>query len=317
MLCSSNLRQIAIAAHNYHNDYGRLPPGYLGPIPNEQAIPAPGSPLPNNCQQVGVLAILLPYLELDNIAKQIVDPVAPYGSMNLGVNSVGLPWYLPGTSNPNFAVAQAKVKLFLCPSDTQFDAVTGVTMSQHVYNNNTGFGYNITFVPFNNSASAAIPNLGRSNYFGSAGAAGRGTSSTTPVPILTPPYNWSMFEGVLCNRSQVSLGQLTVQDGTSNTLMFGEKMLDRRYLGQFQGDDNEGYTSGWDHDVIRRTDRLPEADTVTKGWGEERFGSSHTGGFNAANADGSVRFIRFTVSLATFAAYGTRSNGEVLNANEL
>ncbi len=108
-----------------------------------------------------------------------------------------------------------------------------------------------------------------------------------------------------------------IQDGTSNTLMFGEKMLDRRYLGQFQGDDNEGYTSGWDHDVIRRTDRLPEADTVTKGWGEERFGSSHTGGFNAANADGSVRFIRFTVSLATFAAYGTRSNGEVINQNEL
>jgi prepilin-type N-terminal cleavage/methylation domain-containing protein len=109
---------------------------------------------------------------------------------------------------------------------------------------------------------------------------------------------------------------VTIGDGTSNTLMFGEKMLDKRYLNQFQGDDNEGYTSGWDHDVIRRTDRLPEPDTMTKGWGEERFGGPHTGGFVAVNADGSVRFVRFSISLTTFAAYGTRSMGETL-ANDL
>src|SRR5438067_7300612 len=42
-----------------------------------------------------------------------------------------------------------------------------------------------------------------------------------------------------------------IQDGTSTTLMVSEKRLNRTYLGQFQGDDNEGYTSGWDHDVER------------------------------------------------------------------
>src|SRR5205085_9047395 len=41
----------------------------------------------------------------------------------------------------------------------------------------------------------------------------------------------------------------TITDGTSNTIMLGEKRMDLRYLGQYQSDDNEGFTSGWDHDV--------------------------------------------------------------------
>ena len=43
------------------------------------------------------------------------------------------------------------------------------------------------------------------------------------------------------------------------------------WSGQFQSDDNEGYTSGWDHDVMRETERgnpvvgylpLPEGDPL-------------------------------------------------------
>jgi prepilin-type processing-associated H-X9-DG protein len=35
----------------------------------------------------------------------------------------------------------------------------------------------------------------------------------------------SMFEGILTNRSQNTLGQITVKDGTSNTLLFGEAII--------------------------------------------------------------------------------------------
>jgi prepilin-type N-terminal cleavage/methylation domain-containing protein len=103
-----------------------------------------------------------------------------------------------------------------------------------------------------------------------------------------------------------------ITDGTSNTLLIGDKRLDRKYLGGFQGDDNEGYTSGWDHDVIRRTDLLPLPDCNGCGWGEERFGSSHPNGFQGVMADGSVRSISYSVSLYTFRNLGDRDDGQVL-----
>ena len=42
-------------------------------------------------------------------------------------------------------------------------------------------------------------------------------------------------------------------------------------------------------------------------------GSRHPGGFNAAMADGSVRFFKTTIDLNVFRALITRSGGEVVN----
>src|SRR5579864_2028696 len=59
MSCSNNLKQIALAAHNYASTYGSLPPGYLGTKP----IVGLNAPNANYFQHVGVLTYLLPYLE--------------------------------------------------------------------------------------------------------------------------------------------------------------------------------------------------------------------------------------------------------------
>ena len=45
--------------------------------------------------------------------------------------------------------------------------------------------------------------------------------------------------------------------------------------------------------------------------GENRFGSSHSSGLNVAMADGSTRFVTFSVSQAAFQAIGTCNGGEV------
>jgi prepilin-type N-terminal cleavage/methylation domain-containing protein len=114
-----------------------------------------------------------------------------------------------------------------------------------------------------------------------------------------------------CNGNRTMIPLLAITDGTSNTIMIGEKRMNVAALGNFQGDDNEGYTSGWDHDTIRWTYSLPLPDQRS-GDGEQRFGSSHTGGFLAVFADGSVKFIRYSVDSATFLHLGQRSDGAVL-----
>lgn len=53
-------------------------------------------------------------------------------------------------------------------------------------------------------------------------------------------------------------------DGTSNTLLVGDKRLNVANLGQPQDDDNEGYTAGWNEDTIRRTDRPPAPDYLAE-----------------------------------------------------
>jgi prepilin-type N-terminal cleavage/methylation domain-containing protein len=107
-----------------------------------------------------------------------------------------------------------------------------------------------------------------------------------------------------------------VTDGTSNTLLVGDKRLDLTNLGQYQSDDNEGYTAGWDHDTLRKTTVPPLPDSRNgSGWGEERFGSSHTGGFLGALCDGSVRFIGYGITQPTFQSLGTINGGEVLGGD--
>ena len=108
------------------------------------------------------------------------------------------------------------------------------------------------------------------------------------------------------NKQLLTLVQIT--DGTSNTLMFGEKRLNLAFIGGFQGDDNEGYSSGWDHDTVRYTSQQPLPDYNAPGGGDgaQRFGGSHTGGFMSVKADGSVQFVRYSVTQPTFTAFGTR-----------
>src|SRR5262245_24132226 len=121
--------------------------------------------------------------------------------------------------------------------------------------------------------------------------------------------------GVVRRFEPVRFAEIT--DGTSNTLLVGEKRLNLAFLGQPQHDDNEGYTCGWDQDTVRRTNRSPAPDFWGVGDGQRRFGSSHPGQFNAVLADGSVRGIRYGIRAQTFRRLGDKADGLPLNIDDL
>jgi prepilin-type N-terminal cleavage/methylation domain-containing protein/prepilin-type processing-associated H-X9-DG protein len=109
-----------------------------------------------------------------------------------------------------------------------------------------------------------------------------------------------------------------ITDGTSNTLLLGEKRLNLSFLGQPQKDDDIGYTQGWDNNTIRTTEMPPAPDFRgdEEEDGEDLFGSSHTGLMNVVFADGSVRTISFTVSQEVFRRLGNKSDGQVVNPGD-
>jgi prepilin-type N-terminal cleavage/methylation domain-containing protein/prepilin-type processing-associated H-X9-DG protein len=197
--CANNLKQIGLACHAYDNAQGQLPPGYLGPIPNEREYGADVERI----QHVGLLAYLLPYVEQDNV----------YGQMQIDFDPthLGPAWY---TNPTNWQRAQTRIKLFECPSDNigEDTAQNGATKAFHAFN------YAAPLVPDADDNTdtdfvALEPSdptvLGRTNYAGCAGLAGHGTSAY-----------WGKYEGIFTNRSRTALGR--IPDGTSNTLLVGE-----------------------------------------------------------------------------------------------
>jgi len=131
-------------------------------------------------------------------------------------------------------------------------------------------------------------------------------------------YGAANWEGTGVVRQYNPTRIADVTDGTSMTLVVSEKRLNLAALGQYQRDDNEGYTVGWDEDTVRSTLLAPARDFRGTDWDPaRRFGSSHPSGVNAVFADGSVRAVRFTVPDAVFERLGNRSDGAVVSETDL
>ena len=111
MQCSNNLKQVALAAHGYHNAYGRLPVGSYGDVGGTWQM------------------AILPYVELDTLYQ------------NYDWNQI----YYSQTGSPcNLSITTEILAPFTCPSDQpQDDPLSGSTtfpkgVAKHNYAANFG-----------------------------------------------------------------------------------------------------------------------------------------------------------------------------------
>jgi len=267
LACRSNMKQVALATHNYHDTFLVFPPGYLGPDPN--LVQGFTNPNNFNYQWVGIHAYLLPFIEQtslyqsmfnfpgDNLPADYMSPDKFDASCN--TNYCGW-WNYNGPWN----AAQNQIKLLQCPADNPYDpgnATSGVAVGFHPASD----GFWIVYYPLNGGGSG----LGRTNYLGCQGYRGERDP---------------LAKGIFTNRSKVKLADITDGDGTAYTIALGE------HLG---GGDTGGrpFSDAWMGAMCMETRYGIDTGAGSNGeW--YQFQSRHPAVVQFAMADGSVHAFK-------------------------
>jgi prepilin-type N-terminal cleavage/methylation domain-containing protein len=303
MSCSNNLKQIALAAHNYDSGIGHLP-GF-------------------DVQSVGPLVYLLPYLEQSNQYNLFSFRPAPEGSTTNGP-TVYWSWFRdplnrPTTGSPSIARprpdgamvygGEGQFKVFRCPSAPDPDISSTVIQAVNPASGNAatntpnpvpGVDWNPAFGPPDNFWFSTEPGaqiLGRTNYLGSAGDARPRVDRNSTT---TPPGRVDAH-GLFYYKAKETVGRII--DGSSNTLMFVESTGAPNGPGETIPDLGSPYTGKW---VMHswawgvwwsNAGFCPGGancgtSAASRGMGGFAAGSFHAAGIcNVALADGSVRSL--------------------------
>ncbi|WP_250846925.1 DUF1559 domain-containing protein [Aquisphaera insulae] len=342
MQCVNNLKQIGLGFMNHESTYGYLPRGPFDGDPN--SVDASGSPYANGriydedwkngayetsscCRSdtpngYNQFFWILPYVEQSNVynlANLTIPPInTTFGAAVRGADYGG-----------EDSIGRAVIPAFYCPSRRAPEAY-------------------VSGAPSNASNAVA-----KNDYAGCAGMfQGQAYECTAPYDqptmyIPAPPDGASpraneraaINQGDTAGRKgAISHGQRSKRrladftDGTSNSIMAGEKCLPAKRLGTDGGDNERWENSGWDEDNIRwhfvpvsdfkapifRGEACatpPDMTDTTNNLWRRMFGSSHPGGVNVVLGDGSVRFIKYSVSATTFRQLSSIDDGGVMSAD--
>ncbi|MCA9058249.1 MAG: DUF1559 domain-containing protein [Planctomycetaceae bacterium] len=284
--CKNNLKQIALAAHNFHDAYDRFPGGGISaPITSAFGTQGPANLGFYDHQWYGTLAQMLPQMEQGNLYNEMetwkgIDYRPGTGSNRYNVERAFF------YNDPTWEAAQAKVPGFVCPSDPS-DSSTRTIAAMHYWE--TASGGSITY-----SYWGTDYGLGKTNYTGVAGYFG---------PIERHA-SWSRLRGVFGQRTKSRFRDIT--DGTSNTLLFGELTGDvTPPIGTNSTGTNINY-----HWI--------NAPAMVTAWGLKpgtnpyRFSSYHTSLVQFALADGSVRGISENIDNLTYRYLAGMGDGHVI-----
>jgi len=311
--CVNNLKQLALACANYESGQGSYPMGnrYIdNTCYNSQKPCFNGTRTSPGCWfGYSSFALVLPYMEATAIGN-------------------AFNYSLVSNSASNTTGRYNTIASFICPSDLPSTGGQGSSTSQGSYGMSRGTQENI--------------------YLNWA-------ASGPPDPNAEQPgkCNAALGNGMFGAEGVVPVSGVT--DGTSNTTLFGDtsrfknepaSVLNTWYFTVAYGSqpgygssvsiqtgaftyprinsppDFVGTATGYIFSSCGSGNGIPSdwldptcAQTVMTQLGQWAFRSNHPGGVNMAFADGSVKFIKQTISDKTWQGLGTRAGGEVISAD--
>jgi prepilin-type N-terminal cleavage/methylation domain-containing protein/prepilin-type processing-associated H-X9-DG protein len=268
MSCQNNLKQIGLACHNFHDVFGYFPKSGYGITTD------PGHPDDINTDQTAPDGLPYYISRIQNgstayrgLGRQDRDPKIQPGSAFWSI----LP-YIEGGNIYNNRDYSATIKTYLCPGRGRPGSQAAPEPIDPIYNGT----------------------YGQSDVFVNQGHVNLWSKTDYAINRQMSPTGWS---------SQ-PLGIQHVTDGTSNTLLVGEKAMDRALYSYGTWWYDEPCLSGGTAGTSRAgtaTPLFPDTtlplpahngtEFFTQGGGA--FGGPHAGGVQFVLCDGSVRSIPF------------------------
>jgi prepilin-type N-terminal cleavage/methylation domain-containing protein/prepilin-type processing-associated H-X9-DG protein len=324
--CKNNMKNIGLACHNFHDTYKFFPTGgetwnaqisnYVDPPPPE----AGGRLVGPQRLGIGWAFQLLPYLEEGAIhdltaAQEIRDKAIPLYicPSRRGVVRIDNP------DGPrvlmDYAAVHPCTKVYsteTSPKDINPATLTWNTVADMFYK-------------YSNPPAGAPKFAGESGH----GPPIQPYGAYDGV-IVRSAWHWSIalqdpFKSGIEMRQADGVPSPTkiakISDGSSKTVMISEKYIRADLYHSGHPSDDTGWSDGWDPDIMRCSCIPPLQDGQTNFafggnlgsppgtpvWEIFLLGSAHSGGMNAAFADGSTRTINYDIDVYVLNAMGTRN----------
>jgi prepilin-type N-terminal cleavage/methylation domain-containing protein len=303
--CINNLKQIGLAVHNHHDVFRCFPTAGHADISAYATFEAGGGPQVAPVQGAGVFYQILPYVE----QKPLHDAAGATDAESKAkapLSGVIPSYYCPSRRAPdtyNGSVADDPA------SSVWFVDSTGVFVAatQAYFGPLGKVDYGIArgnlsqFVVQGIFADSAAMNA-KGFHDIPEGAIGpiRPTEPEELPDGSTPATN-----------SKMKITFAMIRDGTSNTVMFGEKRLNIANFNNHR--DDKWYGANWhvNDDVVSAAYFAPLPDTNVS-FGVPVFGGSHPGAFTAVFTDGSVRGISYQTGPLILAALCNSNDGNTV-----
>jgi prepilin-type N-terminal cleavage/methylation domain-containing protein len=275
--CQNNLRQIGLGILNHEDAFKEFPTGGTEPW-HDQGASKWG-------EGYGWMVQILPFIEdtaLQNISKG-------YGQgdqeRDLVVRATPVPIYFCPSRRQNVVrvTAQAAER---CDLGCALNDYAGATPSNDLYPQ--GFGHHGTWF-----------------WQGPAHLSGD-----------NPPQTAEFMGAIVRKVASDPCTMGKIADGTSKTIVVGEKRVYTNLYDDGDWHDDIGWTDGWDPDIMRYTGYVPGPDIAERGPGDPgegnlglQFGAAHTSGFYNVFADGHVQSIEYGIDQVVFNTFGHRNDG--------